>query len=166
MIPAAVMERYHLQSERYRDMRLYALVDGFQYQKHTGSQIGSQPEITCALFAGTKDEPLAHAGPWLIDLARASAPQVATLAGLEAALPSVVWLITGTDIGTLAARLRPKLDARLPDGTRALLRFWDPRVLDSLCRSLARETRREFFGNVQEWDYMVDGKRYHLTEHA
>ena len=52
-----------------RDMpalRLYALVDGAQYQTQRGQPLQACAG-RCALFSGTPDAVLADAGPWLVD---------------------------------------------------------------------------------------------------
>jgi hypothetical protein len=48
------------------------------------------------------------------------------LGALERALPSLSWLMTTMDLDGLAQVLQLKLNAALPDGRQALLRFYDP----------------------------------------
>lgn len=144
--------------QNFAALRLYALVDGVQYQEHRGVRLASQAGYR-SLFAGTPDEALAHAGPWLVDTATAGEEQTDDLAQLEREAPAVTWLIAPQDIGGLAQLLQLRLDTRLPDGRTALLRFWDPRVLVSLAQLLDEAQRGEFFAYIEEWHLLHNGKR-------
>ncbi len=139
-------------------MNLYALVDGFQYERHTGKRLEHRPDVNRPILIGTEDAPLAHAGPWLIDIGRAE-EQLAELRDLENALPSVSWLITAIDLEGLAQLLQLKLHAQLPDGRQALLRFYDPRVLGNLFQTMDIEQRAEFFHLIDEWHFIYNGQR-------
>lgn len=147
----------HLHAEM-PELRLYALVDGAQYQTRF-----HKPLVTAdgffPLFAGTPDAALSHAGPWLIDIADGGESAADDLVALESQLPSVSWLIAPQDLVGLAQLLQLRLDARLPDGRNALLRFWDPRVLAVLARTLDEAQRGEFFNHIHEWHLLLDGRR-------
>jgi hypothetical protein len=55
----------------------------------------------------------------------------------------------------------------LPDGRSALLRFWDPRVLVNLARTLDGAQREEFFGHIHEWHLLDAGRRMWIgRQHA
>lgn len=153
-----VVERLAQMREIEDYLRLYALVDGAQYESHRGQRLTSAAGYY-SLFDGTPDEPLAHAGPWLIDTEIAGSDCIADLASLESEPPAVSWLIASQDLRGLAQLLQLNLDMRLPDGRVALLRFWDPRVLASLAEVLTSEQRQGFFGHVHEWHLLHDGRR-------
>jgi len=153
-----VLDRFKTLRQRQEMLNLYALVDGFQYEQHTGERISHQQDINRSLLHGTEDEPLAHAGPWLIDVTRAG-EQVSPLQELEKALPSVSWLITSIDLEGLSQLLQLKLEAELPDGRKAFLRFYDPRVLGNLCHTMDTGQRAEFFHLVDEWHFIYNGQR-------
>lgn len=153
-----VIERFQALRQRQEMLNLYALVDGFQYEQHTGQRIQHRRDINRPILHGTEDEPLAHAGPWLIDVTRAD-EQVPQLQELEQALPSVSWLITSIDLEGLSQLLQLKLEAELPDGRRALLRFYDPRVLGNLYHTMDAGQRAEFFHLVDEWHFIYNGQR-------
>ena len=144
--------------QRHPALRLYALVDGAQYATHRGQPlaIGSGH---CALFDGTPDAPLAHAGPWLLDAERIGQTLVQDLMRLEQAAPAVTWLMAFADLRGLAQVLRIHLDVRLPDGRNALLRFWDPRVLATLAQTLDSVQREAFFSHIHEWHLLLEGRR-------
>lgn len=153
-----VQERFLTLAERRSELRWYALVDGHQFKLHTGDRLQSSPGVNRALFQGTEDEPLAHAGPWLYDLARC--PELINdLAAMEQALPAVSWLMTAMDLEGLAQFLQLKLDAELPGGRKALIRFYDPRVLGNLIKVMDAEQRSEFFFLIDEWHFVYNGKR-------
>jgi hypothetical protein len=147
-------------------LRLYALVDGVQYQTQLCKRFQPGSGLF-PLFAGTSDAALAHAGPWLVDVALAGESMVAELAALEREAPSLTWLIAPQDLEGLGQLLQLRLDVNLPDGRSALLRFWDPRVLVNLARTLDGAQREEFFGHIHEWHLLYEGKRVWIgRQHA
>jgi hypothetical protein len=153
-----VQERFLALAERRSELRWYALVDGYQFEQHTGDRPQPTPCVNRALFQGTEDEPLAHAGPWLYDLAKC--PElIDDLAVMEQALPAVSWLMTAMDLEGLAQFLQLKLDAVLPDGRKVLIRFYDPRVLGNLIKVMDVEQRAEFFFLIEEWHFIYNDKR-------
>lgn len=165
MIPDFVRTRFAALSGHLPDLRVYVLVDGIQYKRWAGKNIEPQDAAILSLFEGTEDEPLAHAGPWLMNVL-VSEQYAEVVATLEKNDPGVVWLIADGEIESLAAKLRRRLNARLPDGRELLLRFWDPRALNSLYMSIQPDIRREFFSDALEWHYMFAGKRFYFDKHA
>ena len=153
-----VIERFQTLRQQQQLLNLYALVDGFQYEQHTGQRLQHQPGINRPILHGTEDEPLAHAGPWLVDVTTAD-EQVPQLQALEQALPSVSWLMTSIDLEGLSQLLQLKLEAELPDGRKALLRYYDPRVLGNLYQTMDAGQRAEFFHLVDEWHFIYNGQR-------
>jgi hypothetical protein len=142
-------------------LRLYGLVDGLQYETHRGERLEDRHGFA-SLFHGTPDSALAHAGPWLVDVNEAGDTVTADLAHLERQVPSVTWLISETDLHGLAQLLQLQLDARLPDGRIALVRFWDPRVLAELVNVLSPKQRETFFAHIHEWHLLRNGERVHI----
>ena len=161
-----VQSRWRALQVAMPELRLYALVDGVQYQTHLGKRprpCGGQ----FALFAGTPDALLAHAGPWLIDATDADEAVRAELATLESTAPALIWLIAAQELTGLGQLLQLRLDIRLPDGRGALLRFWDPRVLITLVDTLDGQQREDFFGYVHEWHFLHEGQRIGIgRQHA
>lgn len=154
-----VQKRHELLLQTYRGLRLYALVDGVQYTKHFEIPLTPLGEQRRALFDGTDDAALAHAGPWLVDAEHADPAHVAELVGLEQTAPAVTWLIAPIALEGLAQLLSQRLNTRLPDGRTALVRFWDPRVLASLAEVLDGHQRDEFFAHIHEWHMLHNGQR-------
>lgn len=156
-----VVDRLAQLHSRYPTLRLYGLVDGLQYETHRGERLEDRPGFA-SLFHGTPDSSLAHAGPWLVDVKDVSDTAIADLADLERRAPSVTWLISEADLHGLAQLLRLQLDARLPDGRIALVRFWDPRVLAELVNVLNQKQRETFFAQIHEWHLLRNGERVHI----
>lgn len=159
-----VMQRLPTLRQTHSTLRLYALVDGAQYATKQGKPLTPEPGLS-ALFAGTPEAALAHAGPWLVDAEQAGDALCGELAQLEQQSPAVTWLIALQDLDGLAQLLQLKLDARLPDGRTALLRFWDPRVLFTLAQTLDAQQREDFFGYIHEWHLLHEGKRIWIGRH-
>ncbi|WP_231739030.1 DUF4123 domain-containing protein [Herbaspirillum rubrisubalbicans] len=145
-------------------LRLYALVDGVQYQAQLCKRFQSSSGLF-PLFARTPDAALAHAGPWLVDTAIANHVSMAELITLERDAPALTWLIASQDLEGLGQLLQLRLDVNLPDGRSALLRFWDPRVLVNLARTLDAAQREEFFGHIHEWHMLHEGRRVCIRRH-
>ncbi|WP_321788595.1 DUF4123 domain-containing protein [Paraburkholderia sp. J94] len=165
MIPEEIQSRLLAHSEQHTNLRVYVLVDGIQFHKHTSTAIQPQAGSVIALFAGTLDERLAPAGPWLIDPVRAKG-LARIIVEMEPDLPGVVWLITSLDIDAQAELLRLKISARLPNQRELMVRFWDPRALVSLYQSVSREKWRAYFDGVHEWLFIHEGKRTFIETHA
>ena len=152
----SALERFEVLKARQAHLRLFALVDGWVFEQQTGQPMAHAGGCE-SLFAGTEDAALADAGPWLVDAA--SQPELCQrLRAQEATAPVVSWLITGVPLDGLVQLLRLKQDVRLPDGSTGLLRFYDPRVLDSLAGTLTGSQREDFFGHIHEWHFMRDGQ--------
>lgn len=148
------------------ELSLYALADGMQFEIRTGRRLRAGPGML-ALFDSTADAALAHAGPWLIDCANVDDAYFAELEALEREAFGVVWLIAPQNLCGLAQVMRLHLDVRLPDGRTALLRFWDPRVLVDLVKTLDVQQRDFLFGQIHEWHLLLDGQRVWIgREHA
>lgn len=153
-----VMERLSLLQQATDALRLYALVDGVQYRHQRGEPLARRAGFY-SLFEGTPDAALANAGPWLIDVEQAGAQLASDIAALEGEAPAVSWLIAPQTLDGLAQLLQLKLNAKMPDGRTALLRFWDPRLLVSLAQVLSNEQRQKFFGHIHEWHFLHNGNR-------
>lgn len=140
------------------ELKLYALIDGLAYEAHTGERLSSITGVNRALFGGTPDEALAHAGPWLFQADQVE-DQWSALLAFEAAQPAVSWLIAPLDMESLAQILQLRLNLTLPSGQIALLRLSDPRVLSNLFSVMAPEQKTAFFYLIEEWHFMQNGQR-------
>lgn len=154
-----VLKRFATLHEKNRALRLYALIDGLAYEELMGERLQATPGVNRALFEGTQDAPLAHAGPWLAQIDQVSMAQVSAWLALEAAKPSLSWLITSMDMEGLAQVLQLRMDMRLPTGQTALLRIADPRVLGNLFAVMTQEQKATFFDLIEEWHFLQHGQR-------
>lgn len=159
-----VLDRLTQLQQTMPELRLYALIDGAQYQTCRGEWLTSRAGMY-ALFMGTEDAALAHAGPWLVDTEQTGEAFTEDLIALEHEAPAVSWLISALTLDGLAQVLQLNLDVRLPDGRNALLRFWDPRVLVSLVELLNADQREAFFAHIYEWHLLNQGKRAWIGRH-
>jgi Domain of unknown function (DUF4123) len=157
-----VISQFQKLLEQKPHARLYALVDGLQYEQCFEQRI-EQDSHKFPLFQGTQDEPLAHAGPWLFDLEGVQAELMAQLEKLEQSKPAVSWLFASADMHGLAQLLQLRLNLQLPDGQISLLRFYDPRVLYGICNSFTPEQMTQLCEHIEQWHFMYDGKRQVLT---
>lgn len=146
------------------ELRLYALVDGAQYQLHRHTWLTAVPGKR-ALFEFTQDAALAHAGPWLMDIGLLGTAVADDLEQLESTAPAVTWLIAPQDLNGLAQILSLLIDARLPDGRIAMVRFWDPRVLAALAQVMDTNQREEYFSHIHEWHLLHNGRRTWIGRH-
>jgi len=136
---------------------LFALVDGLQYERYSGEELSAQPGVSIPLFDTWPDSRIAFAGPWLIRMNGAMEMR-ASLEALEIALPGVSWIVSGSTPEELVAHLQRYMNAGLPDGRAALLRFQDPRVQRRLGVMLDSRQHRDLTSLMQEWLTTVDGK--------
>jgi hypothetical protein len=67
---------------------------------------------------------------------------------------AVVILTSPLEMATLRDRLAARLDIRLSENMEAMLRFYDPRVLESLLKILPAGQARTFFSPADSWRYV------------
>jgi hypothetical protein len=163
VIPASVNEGFRNYRKRHYGGHVFALVDGYQYEQHTGQQLAPQDDTIVSLFASTQEIALAHAGPWLVD-PKATGDHVADLGDLEQGRPGVIWLISSEPVERLADKLRPHLNIRMPNRRSALLRFWDPRVLHALNAVCQDKPGRDLFRVAGAWQYLHEGQRFTIND--
>ena len=137
--------------------RLYALVDGTLAQMH-GFGYPEPGAGSWGLFSMTADAPLAQAGPWLMDAAKGTASNLAIATGLAAGAAGTSWLISRQDLRPLADALTQRLNARMPDGTVSLVRWYDARLLPAIAGVMTQEQRGMFFMPVFDWMVEVGGQ--------
>lgn len=67
---------------------------------------------------------------------------------------SVMMLVSPLDLTCLARGLGTRLHITLAGGVEAMLRFFDPRVFESLLNILTREQKEDFLGVASSWHYI------------
>jgi hypothetical protein len=137
--------------------RLYALVDGTLAQMH-GLGYPEPGAGSWGLFSMTADAPLAQAGPWLMDTAKATASNLAIATGLAVGAGGTSWLISRLDMRPLADALTQRLNARMPDGSVSLVRWYDARLLPEIAGVMTKEQQEMFFMPVFDWMVEVGGQ--------
>jgi hypothetical protein len=103
-------------------------------------------EKTC-LFAGKIDPVLAAASPWLVRMKRGE-PLSEAWSGPGAGQSWGILCQSPLKLEDVRKHFRRFLQAMLPDGTRALFRFYDPRVFHPYIRAALPEERAPWFGDV------------------
>ena len=126
---------------------LYAVVDA----AHEPSVLRTLMESTSehiSLFEGEAAARLAHFAPYLVRLPPGSALLEALVRG-GWGKGWGVYFASSAAPHDLLAFLRRLLVTHLPDGTGALLRFYDPRVLRVLLPSITPAQQRHLFGPIR-----------------
>lgn len=139
-------------------LRLYGLVDGLLYENVVVGQPLFRSASCAALFDGTPDQALAHAGPWLLDCTAERDRHIASLQRLGDSGLGCVWIISGYSLEDLAVALRARLNVRLPNGSTALLRYYDARITGDITALLTAVQRAAFFSPVQDWLVQRNGQ--------
>lgn len=147
-------------------VRLYALVDALLYARGPAASAPERSSAAIALFDGTADASLADAGPWLIDIDQAPLDVRQALSALAAGTEGVSWLISAYPFRSLAQELRERLDARMPDGRTALLRFYDARLINDIAGLLSFSQRAEFFVPTFDWLTQINGELTRVHPYA
>ncbi|MBU9576595.1 DUF4123 domain-containing protein [Burkholderia multivorans] len=147
-------------------LRLFALTDGLLYSELSGSAPMRSAESAIALLDGTPDASLADAGPWLFDYDGADSATRDVLTRLAHGEFGVNWIISAYQPRQLAGELRERLDATLPDGRTAMLRYYDARVMRYFAPALTSTERTVFFSPAFDWLIEIDGQLFRVHPHA
>jgi hypothetical protein len=95
-----------------------------------------------------KDEAVA---PLVVSLDLADECLMAQLLAVAEEMPCIVWLASPLSLNDLVSKLRVKLWAELDDGTPITLRFFDPRVLPELDKTLDDSQRQRLHDVIARW---------------
>ncbi|MDF3092301.1 MULTISPECIES: DUF4123 domain-containing protein [Burkholderia] len=162
------IEAYFIKRQQQLTMQvhLYALVDGLLYADAAGGSSPQRSQSAIAVFDGTQDASLADAGPWLFAYETAAGNIRRTLSTMASSSTGVSWLISAYPIESLADELRGRLDVRLPDGSTALLRFYDARIMADVASLMEFTQRMQFFVPTFDWLVEVNGILRGVHPHA
>jgi hypothetical protein len=116
-----------------------------------------------ALFDQTVDAEVAEGGPWLVELATAGPELASGLLALGQDPQGVVWLISERHPPELAQALRERLNVRLRGTGVALLRFYDPTLLQGILALLSPSQRASFVAPAVQWLVERDGQLVQLS---
>ncbi|GAB1829225.1 DUF4123 domain-containing protein [Achromobacter xylosoxidans] len=139
-------------------LRMYGLVDGLLYAEISSDLGLFRSASSIALFDGTPDAALANAGPWLLDCTDNPDSHMASLRQLGDGAIGCVWIISGYAAEDLAAALRARLNVRMPNGSTALLRYYDARITSDIAAILTPAQRVWFFAPAQDWLVQRNGQ--------
>lgn len=154
--------------------KYYALIDAAQVERFSrtiNSKNGSvQGQV--ALF-GEVIAPERHdATPHLFEITgpKYYATLIRQLSRIEASHGAITCLVSPLELPELAARLKRRLDAKLPDGVDCVNRFFDGRITPHLHACLSDEQRAIFFSVAEQWmvvghDYEWQALDCHFTAH-
>ncbi|MBD9428801.1 DUF4123 domain-containing protein [Achromobacter sp. ACM03] len=159
--PVAIQAEEHFAARLQQTnfpLRLYGLVDALLHAQVSATQPLFRSSSCVALFDGTPDEALAHAGPWLLDCSADRSAHIPALQRLAESELGCTWIVSGYAMDDLAEALRARLDVRMPNGTTALLRYYDARLADDIAALLTPEQRAAFFAPFQDWLVERNGK--------
>lgn len=132
--------------------------DTLQYHADT-----AQLQRRC-LFDGQPEAEHTHAAPWLMELPASGIQQPVDhwLASLEQTGAGLTLLASRVSFKPLFAHLQQQLDIALPDGSLALMRFYDPCAWLRYCQVLSLSQQRELLGPILEWQVTLRGQSHTL----
>ena len=141
--------------------RLYALVDGAQYERLYSDELCEREGIK-SLFEHSEDKQIAFAGPWLLDISILGEDWLRKVNVLELKYPSVSWLLSSLDISDLFFYLKKNLEITLPNNKVAMLRYYDPRVLIYLPDVLTKEQFQSFTAGIVAWGFLYEDEYHYI----
>lgn len=112
------------------------------------------------LFAGKIDPVLEAASPHLVRLAE-DEPLMAAWQQRGAGRNWGLFAESDLPIDRLRRHFKKFLNARLPDGTLALFRFYDPRVFNTYIRACTPEDYAPWFQGVRQYSVEGEGGAIH-----
>lgn len=168
---ASQTKRMHQEIRKRRTknplLQHYALVDGARYV--TLANRFSKPGDSVQwqwLLEGSELDGIKHAGPALVAFKEGDARNIELLEWLidrDEASPLVSWLWSPQPFGPLAKHLRDNLFTRLPDGRRALFRYYNPTVRRALETVLSEEQRANLMRPIAYWQIWQPLENDYLT---
>jgi hypothetical protein len=126
----------------------YAIIDGAQDSRLL-DLVRTCAQHIC-LFKGEMAPEVAQAAPWLVRIDERE-PLLGTWRQHGDGLSWGVTLLSEHSLEALQRHLRRFLQARLPDGTLALFRFYDPRVFNTYIRAVTAQERAPWFDGVTQY---------------
>lgn len=129
-------------------MRWYGVVDGAQ--DDAIHRLAQRSREHACLFSGALTPALAAAAPYLVAIDE----QEALIHEWRHRGPGKRWgllLESALGLDALRKHLRTFLQAKLPDGTVALFRFYDPSVFATYLRAAAPDERAPWFEGVSRY---------------
>jgi hypothetical protein len=110
-----------------------------------------------SLFEATKQANAISVAPLLIRIVNHDVKSTTFLSWIcerGAYSSCLIFLASPLSIHKLAARLTTRLDARVSENMDVLLRFYDPRIFEQLCRTLSFVELQVFLSVANSWWYI------------
>lgn len=160
--------------DNHTGMKWFAVIDGAQDPRLL-SLVQKCARHVC-LISGELHPDLAPALPWLVEL-RADENLMPVWKRDGAGRNWGVALLSSLDIQHVKFHLKKFLNARLPDGTLAMFRFYDPRVMRTYFSAATPEEIAPWFRGVERFsvesaqpglyhDFHLRGGQIHDGERA
>ncbi|RYZ92749.1 MAG: DUF4123 domain-containing protein [Proteobacteria bacterium] len=123
------------------------------------SKLSKSSSVWGALFDHTLDANASVVGPILISAGSKGNLQISRRFGEWLGRSgtynsTVIMMLSPLDFEPLMARLVVRLDVTLSEGLDAMLRFFDPRILESMTKFLNAEQSNHFFSPAESWGYI------------
>lgn len=141
--------------ETTSNMKLYALVDGIQYDREFEEELKEEKGIR-SLFNLPEDKKIAFAGPWLLDIENLPNTWFSKLFQLERKYPAVSWIISDSHFVSIAHHLGSSMMITLPDKQEGIFRFYDCRVLKKLPELLSHDQIARLMTPTQKWSFLYE----------
>ena len=142
-----------------KNLRLYALVDGIQYDRAIGEELKREKGVY-PLLSQPEDKAILFAGPWLLDINILPEDYLLKLRKLETESPAVSWIISEYDVLPLAHHLENGMIVTLPSKQAGLFRFYDCRVLQKITALLSQEQLALLIQEMTRWIFYHEGKTH------
>ena len=133
--------------------RLYGIVDTAR-DPRLYDRVLATPEHVC-LFAGALKPPLERTSPYLVDLT--AAKDFASDWRNEWGQSWGILCVSHADLAELRRHFRRFLQAKLPDGTVVLFRFYDPRVFRVYLPTCGVSQLETWFARVETYRVEAEG---------
>jgi hypothetical protein len=125
---------------------LYALLDACDEPSVPKRCAKAGEARAVSLYRGEKAKEYAHLAPYIAQI------DPSDLEWIQKKLWAAPWgyfVLTRADLTSLRSHFRRYLTVKLPNGSKVLFRFYDPRVVRTYLESSDAATTRQFFGPVQ-----------------
>ena len=158
---AELIEWYEALRQDYESSpRIYALIDG-ALEEDIFRLVNQREAAWRSLYPATMLEAASPAyGPYLVALMPEEPEHAALMKSLLRRTQDtnlVIWVVSRQPIAELAAYLHQYAEVGLPDGRRALFRYYDSSILEILLRVFTPEQHEQFLVPFRELRYWRDG---------
>lgn len=148
-----------LRAEHEVPPRLYALVDGALSEDMLRLVEARGADWGCLYPEAMLEAASPAVGPYLIELMPEDTSHAALMRALlrhSEHVDLVLWIASTVPLARLCAYLHQYAEVELPDRREALLRYYDPMILETLLTAFTAEQRDQFLAPFHELRYWRD----------